>query len=103
VAAVKKDLTALMTDSKAFWPADFGHYGGLFIRLAWHCNGSVRAAAPTPMRAGGGLGHGRGLGQRAFRGRVALGRLAVWGAARWKGASDKSGARASNTRAKSDT
>jgi hypothetical protein len=34
--ALKKDLTALMTDSQDWWPADYGHYGGLFIRMAWH-------------------------------------------------------------------
>ena len=34
--ALKKDLTALMTDSQEWWPADFGHYGPLFIRMAWH-------------------------------------------------------------------
>ncbi|RLN32011.1 hypothetical protein BBJ28_00015790 [Nothophytophthora sp. Chile5] len=41
---VKADLLQLMTDSQSFWPADFGHYGGLFIRLSWHCNGSYRRA-----------------------------------------------------------
>ena len=41
--ALKKDLTALMTESQDWWPADFGHYGGLFIRMAWH------APAPTAL------------------------------------------------------
>ena len=42
LAAVKKDLTALMTDSQDWWPADWGHYGGLMVRMAWHVAGTYR-------------------------------------------------------------
>jgi catalase-peroxidase len=41
-AAVREDIVAMLTNSQDFWPADFGHYGGLLIRLAWHCAGSFR-------------------------------------------------------------
>ena len=54
--AVKRDLTALMTDSQGWWPADYGHYGGLFIRMAWHSAGTYRTADG---RGGGGTGSQR--------------------------------------------
>ncbi|MFD0940928.1 catalase/peroxidase HPI [Pedobacter boryungensis] len=57
LGALKKDLTDLMTDSQDWWPADFGHYGGLFIRMAWHSAGTYRI--------GDGRG-GAGQGQQRF-------------------------------------
>jgi catalase-peroxidase len=56
VDALKKDLHALMTDSQDWWPADWGHYGGLMIRMAWHAAGSYRTADG---RGGGGTGNQR--------------------------------------------
>ena len=56
-AALKQDLAALMTDSQEWWPADFGHYGGLFVRMAWHSAGTYRT--------GDGRG-GAGRGQQRF-------------------------------------
>jgi catalase-peroxidase len=57
LAAVKKDLLAVMTDSRPWWPADFGHYGPLFVRMAWHSAGTYRT--------GDGRG-GAGRGQQRF-------------------------------------
>jgi catalase-peroxidase len=56
VEALKKDLRALMTDSQEWWPADWGHYGGLMIRMAWHAAGTYRTADG---RGGGGTGNQR--------------------------------------------
>jgi len=56
VAALKKDLTDLMTDSQDWWPADWGHYGGLMIRMAWHAAGTYRVADG---RGGAGTGNQR--------------------------------------------
>ncbi len=53
LAALKKDLAALMTDSQEWWPADWGHYGGLMIRMAWHSAGTYRT---LDGRGGGGSG-----------------------------------------------
>ena len=56
IPALKKDMHALMTDSQSWWPADWGHYGGLMIRLSWHAAGSYRTADG---RGGGGTGNQR--------------------------------------------
>ena len=56
IDALKKDMHALMTDSQDWWPADWGHYGGLMIRMAWHAAGSYRTADG---RGGGGTGNQR--------------------------------------------
>ncbi|MGY6660888.1 MAG: catalase/peroxidase HPI [Glycocaulis sp.] len=56
VEALKKDLHALMTDSQDWWPADWGHYGGLMVRMAWHAAGSYRM---SDGRGGGGTGNQR--------------------------------------------
>ncbi|MDO9069270.1 MAG: peroxidase family protein, partial [Deltaproteobacteria bacterium] len=56
LAALKQDLHKLMTDSQEWWPADWGHYGGLMIRMAWHSAGTYRTADG---RGGGGTGNQR--------------------------------------------
>ena len=50
VAALKADLHKLLTDSQDWWPADWGHYGGLMIRMSWHAAGVVQAPATSALR-----------------------------------------------------